>query len=110
MTSATICRCGTLVAKGEHHTCAATEEQKRRDNQRRNARPLTKARQTPQWHRLAATIRRRDRNTCQHCGQHGRIVDHINGDPHDHRPANLQVLCARCSGKKDGGRRYARQD
>lgn len=53
----------------------------------------------------------RDQRTCQVCGRtNATTVDHIvpiteliagGGNPYD--PENLQILCSRCSGYKDGG-------
>ena len=52
----------------------------------------------PGWsNRIVPAIRRRD-HTCRWptdtgvCGAPGRDVDH-KGDPHDHRPENLWLLC-----------------
>ncbi|MFC9892125.1 HNH endonuclease [Nocardia sp. NPDC127579] len=53
----------------------------------------------------AARIRRRDRHTCQQCGQPGHEVDHIQnvkGDGCD-EDSNLRVLCTACHNTKTQG-------
>lgn len=49
----------------------------------------------PNWATLRATIANRAQGRCQHpgCNRAGTDCDHI-GDPTDHRPVNLQWLCA----------------
>ncbi|MFD5599192.1 HNH endonuclease [Leucobacter sp. NPDC058333] len=58
------------------------------------------------WPQIRAAILERDGHRCQQCGRHGTHVDHIDpGD--DHRPSNLQTLCAPCHWRKsraEGGR------
>lgn len=58
------------------------------------------------WPTIRLAILARDNHTCQQCGKPGTHVDHIvPGD--DHRPSNLQVLCASCHMRKsraEGGR------
>lgn len=59
-----------------------------------------KAELPPDWEsRVRPAIIARDSGRCRwiennaRCPQRGTDVDHI-GDPHDHRPANLRLLCA----------------
>ena len=104
MTVTSFCVCGEM--RTPDHNCVFLQQQRARDNARRNQRPTTRARNTAAWRRTAARIRHRDKDTCQHCGGPGRIVDHIDPQAGDH-DSNLQVLCHGCSGRKDGGRRYA---
>jgi 5-methylcytosine-specific restriction endonuclease McrA len=54
----------------------------------------------------------RDDYTCVRCGHHDEtgttlIADHVLGidEPRTFTDAELQTLCRRCSGRKDGGRR-----
>ena len=48
----------------------------------------------------------RDHFECVKCGRGGRFsdwileVDHINDDPSDNRPKNLQTLCVKCHNTK----------
>ena len=48
---------------------------------------------------------------CRHCGTPGDTtnpltVDHRDGDTSNNHPANLQTLCRRCHGRKDGARSH----
>lgn len=47
-------------------------------------------------------ILRRDNHTCQHCGDTGTEIDHINNQrgPHYDTDANLQTLCPSCHQRK----------
>lgn len=49
---------------------------------------------------------------CRHCQEQGYVriavdVDHINGDPSDHRSENLQSLCKPCHTRKTNAERGA---
>jgi 5-methylcytosine-specific restriction endonuclease McrA len=83
----------------------------KRDNHRRNAHPRQQVYRDPRWARTRKTVLSRDEWTCHACGVTGDIVDHTDsisvimarGDsPFD--PDLCQVLCAHCSGVKDGAR------
>ena len=55
-----------------------------------------------QWKTLRRSILERDRFTCQDCGIITTTleVDHINSDPSNNSPANLQSLCRPCHERK----------
>ncbi len=51
------------------------------------------------WKKLRKSILVRDNFTCQYCGyvsEKGLQVNHINGDPKDNNPDNLEVVCSQC--------------
>lgn len=83
----------------------------RRDNQRRNTHPRQLVYKDKRWAHTRKTVLSRDEWTCQSCGRTASIVDHVEGialimqqggNPFD--PDLCQVLCAHCSGVKDGAR------
>lgn len=57
---------------------------------------------TRAWRTLRQSILERDRYTCKHCNiiTHSLEVDHINTDPTNNNPINLQTLCKPCHLKK----------
>lgn len=61
-----------------------------------------------EWQTLAESIRQRDKETCQTCGQPGRQVHHCN--PYRlvglHDPSNLVTLCQSCHGTADALLQY----
>lgn len=54
------------------------------------------------WRTLRQSILERDLYTCKHCNTitHSLEVDHINTDPTNNSPTNLQTLCKPCHLKK----------
>lgn len=67
------------------------------------------------WARQRSRILARDGARCRQCRRAGNYIDHIiplrlwiarrGAEPYPDEL--LQVLCASCSGRKDGGRKYA---
>lgn len=58
------------------------------------------------WRNLRQKILLRDDFTCVYCGfraEKWQIVDHIDGDPENHSPFNLQVICQMCNLVKHSG-------
>ena len=55
------------------------------------------------WAKIRKQVKTRDKWRCVICGGRDRLeVDHL-GDPHDHRPDNLQTLCHDCHQRKTQG-------
>jgi 5-methylcytosine-specific restriction endonuclease McrA len=55
------------------------------------------------WHRLRASVLRRDKHTCYWCKGKGTTVDHLRsisegGQPYD--PANLVAACLQCNSSR----------
>jgi 5-methylcytosine-specific restriction endonuclease McrA len=78
--------------------CAAAHERKRK------ARGLTGKRgSTHRWRKARRRALIRDGYRCVRCDcPYPLEVDHINGDPEDHRLENLQTLCVKCHHDKHG--------
>jgi 5-methylcytosine-specific restriction endonuclease McrA len=95
-------RCGALAMPGETCACPDAHELRRSVYDSHRWRSYTRP-----------IVLQRDDGTCQSCGAPGTVVDHVlpittlvalGADPFD--PAECQLLCAACSGRKDGwGRR-----
>ncbi len=99
--------CGELV-ESTVTRCPRCEAERQAADQ---AKPLpARTRRTPAWLRLREAVMRRDSFGCRECGktwarhQIRLEVDHINGDPFDDRPENLQTLCVPCHEIKHGRR------
>jgi 5-methylcytosine-specific restriction protein A len=97
--------CGDSVrGAGRCTKCARPE------NQRKNTRATyTTVYGTPRWRELRLKILTRDRFTCQECGGKANSADHIKPftdatDPLAWQSSNLQSMCQRCHGRKDGAR------
>lgn len=58
------------------------------------------------WGLISAGVLRRDDYRCQirgpHCTGTATTVDHINGNPRDNTPFNLQAACRACNTAKGG--------
>lgn len=98
-------KCGATVAgKGRCTRCARPE------NKRKQQRP-TNIYTSRRWRELRLRVLKRDRFTCQECGGKANTVDHVKpftdaSDPLAWQTTNLQSLCRRCHGHKDGGRAH----
>jgi 5-methylcytosine-specific restriction endonuclease McrA len=67
---------------------------------------------SPAWRVCRILVLTRGGHTCELCGEHATIADHHpvplqqlldqGHDPYD--PDACRALCARCSGREDGGR------
>lgn len=55
---------------------------------------------TKAWSLIRQDILDRDSLTCKSCNRFGNEVDHIDGDPHNNDPSNLQTLCRSCHSRK----------
>jgi len=60
------------------------------------------------WKEISNQTRDGAGRTCQHCGARENLkkkfylrVHHLNGDPFDNRPGNLNVVCLRCHNKAE---------
>jgi 5-methylcytosine-specific restriction endonuclease McrA len=97
-------RCGELHREGSKHRCA--------DGSVSALVQRSAVYADPRWQRTRREVIERDRGLCRRCGERGRVVDHVLGiaailalgrSPFDSR--HCQLLCHRCSGRKDGPRR-----
>ena len=86
--------CPELVRDG--YRCEKHRIKRERQRARRGS--------TARWRRRRRRILTRDGYRCVECGAYQPLeVDHIDGDPTNDDPENLQTLCTPCHVKKHGG-------
>lgn len=97
--------CPETLSPGESRCPRHQNERARR---RAAAKRASTAKVYDREHRERSERMRRQHPICQACGRRrSRHLDHIDGNPKNNHPSNLQVLCIPCHSKKtathDGG-------